>query len=1304
MLYLKESNLGVLNTNFVNLTSIYSPAFFGNDVNYTFKNCKFINLFANMTGGAIAVTSLMEYVNVVENCSFINVSSTRNGGAIYFEMLSSYSGAGLFVSNSQFTNCSSGFGGAILNLGGELKIQHSNFTNNLAKYQGGAIYSNITFITNIFYSNFVNNTLMNLSSELKGTAVYGFSISDGFRIRYCNFTDNMADYASAVFAEISFYSILDSYFKGNGQDIYTTFDKPSSISKNNTFADGTQKYHQQDYEWVIEGNNIDIDFNPIIIDESYASASYFNLKDFGIESAVKDQKHTENCWAFGTSTALEMALLKATGGALKANFSVNNIVFYPKCFSIYGDAESADGGDAFAANSYFLSWLGGNLNEDVAFDELGRIAIVPKSQEKFHLQGIVAFPIIDSSRNLKIYKEALVKYGALSVTVNAPNSVIKDDYNEKTYAAYYYPEPDFEEAESNHFVVLVGWDDNFSKNNFIKTPPGDGAWILQNSWGKEWGDNGYYYVSYYDNAIFTLNSPVGFVIDGNSPYTKNYQYDFAINEFVYDFAEEAKAYANVYTATGNDLIYTSANGGKFRITETKAPTNYKNNGYIKEFDITTDVNADGIVAFDDFENGAKDTGVTGSTKVAKFDKVTGEKVLSGDAEFTVYENVNGNWIESGKLVYDEPTQTYVANGVKFVFHNADGTVIDSEDIKAGKLYYTTVNDGKFKVVETKAPQFYNLDGFEKEFDITVKADNDYSSKENGAMDTGYKGNAKLVKVDRETNAKLSGAVFEVQEWNETEQNWLSVGNLSDLGNGNYTTDDMKVALHTADGNSVETNELNYTTQNLGKYRIVEVKAPEGYLNDNYESNIIEITENDKVADFTTDDVNAKDTPVKVEISKKSVTNGSDIIGAELIVTDENGKEIDKWVTDGTSHLISAIKPGKYTLTENKAPEGYVISSSIDFTVEETGDIQKVEMYDDIVRGKVVLTKTDKDTGNVLANAEFELRDEEGNVIETLVTDKDGKAESKEIFFGNYAENGKYEGSKKYTLVETKAPAGYVLDSTEIPVEFTYENDTTPVVVTEISNKNTPIKVSVSKTSITTGKPVIGATLKITDENGKEIDKWVTDGKEHILSAIPTGKYTLVEERASDGYIVANSIDFEVMETGEIQTVVMQDEEVKGHVIIHKTDKESGKPLANAVFEIRDEDGKVVDTLTTDENGNATSKDIAFGIYDEAGLYKGSHKYTIVEVKAPEGYKLDGTVTEFEFEYKDDTTPVVVKELSFTNEKTPSVTTTPPTIVKTPTPKTSTPKTGDSVNVMIILLIALAVIGVFISALLKGRTN
>ena len=756
--------------------------------------------------------------------------------------------------------------------------------------------------------------------------------------------------------------------------------------------------------------------------------------------------------------------------------------------------------------------------------------------------------------------------------------------------------------------------------------------------------------------------------------------------------------------TGNDLIYTSANGGKFRITETKAPTNYKNNGYIKEFDITTDVNADGIVAFDDFENGAKDTGVTGSTKVAKFDKVTGEKVLSGDAEFTVYENVNGNWIESGKLVYDEPTQTYVANGVKFVFHNADGTVIDSEDIKAGKLYYTTVNDGKFKVVETKAPQFYNLDGFEKEFDITVKADNDYSSKENGAMDTGYKGNAKLVKVDRETNAKLSGAVFEVQEWNETEQNWLSVGNLSDLGNGNYTTDDMKVALHTADGNSVETNELNYTTQNLGKYRIVEVKAPEGYLNDNYESNIIEITENDKVADFTTDDVNAKDTPVKVEISKKSVTNGSDIIGAELIVTDENGKEIDKWVTDGTSHLISAIKPGKYTLTENKAPEGYVISSSIDFTVEETGDIQKVEMYDDIVRGKVVLTKTDKDTGNVLANAEFELRDEEGNVIETLVTDKDGKAESKEIFFGNYAENGKYEGSKKYTLVETKAPAGYVLDSTEIPVEFTYENDTTPVVVTEISNKNTPIKVSISKTSITTGKPVIGATLKITDENGKEIDKWVTDGKEHILSAIPTGKYTLVEERASDGYIVANSIDFEVMETGEIQTVVMQDEEVKGHVIIHKTDKESGKPLANAVFEIRDEDGKVVDTLTTDENGNATSKDIAFGIYDEAGLYKGSHKYTIVEVKAPEGYKLDGTVTEFEFEYKDDTTPVVVKELSFTNEKTPSVTTTPPTIVKTPTPKTSTPKTGDSVNVMIILLIALAVIGVFISALLKGRTN
>lgn len=130
---------------------------------------------------------------------------------------------------------------------------------------------------------------------------------------------------------------------------------------------------------------------------------------------------------------------------------------------------------------------------------------------------------------------------------------------------------------------------------------------------------------------------------------------------------------------------------------------------------------------------------------------------------------------------------------------------------------------------------------------------------------------------------------------------------------------------------------------------------------------------------------------------------------------------------------------------------------------------------------------------------------------------------------------------------------------------------------------------------------------------------------------------------------------------------MKDDTAKGRLIIEKTDKDTGAALKGAEFELRDADGKVVETLTTDENGHATSGLLAIGAYKD-GKFDKAAIYYLVETKAPEGYQMDETKHEVTFTYVDDKTPVIEVIQKVTNEKLPE-----------DTPSVSNPKTGDDTN-------------------------
>ena len=678
----------------------------------------------------------------------------------------------------------------------------------------------------------------------------------------------------------------------------------------------------------------------------------------------------------------------------------------------------------------------------------------------------------------------------------------------------------------------------------------------------------------------------------------------------------------VFEKKVDGLYYTSANKGFYKIVETKAPTNYELNEFSKEFNIIND-SVNNIIDFTNTLSAAKDTGIKGSVEVKKFDINTNDIVTTNDAEFTVYEKIDTDYIEIGKLNFDKNTKSYVSSG-DYTYHNLDKKAVNT----VNGLIYTNENKGEFKIVETKAPTNYKLNKYEKTFNITKTKNVKYTDLTNGAKDTGIKGSVKLLKTDKNTNKVLTGATFELKEWSTVTNSWKTIDTLTDNKDGIYTT-----------------NKLVYTTSNLGKFIVTEIKAPDGYINENYTSEVLILDTDEKMFDLTSNEKKVTNTPIQVGISKKSLTNNKDIKNAELIVKDNNGTQIDKWISDGTEHIISGIKPGTYTLTEISSPNGYLISRTITFIVKETTEIQKVIMYDDIVRGKVHLTKADKNTNKKLSDAIYELRDSKDNLIDTLTTDKNGNADSKEISFGIYDTDGTYKGSKEYYLTEVKAPEGYQLDNSKIPVTFDYKDDTTPIVITNINVKDLPLiplNIEISKKSLTTTKDLVGATLEVISENGTVIDKWISNGKTHTIRNVKAGKYILIEITAPNGYIRTSKVEFTVDGEHEITKVEMFDDIVKGKLILNKIDSDTQKKLADATFELLDSNGKVIDTLVTNNEGYAESKEIYFGNYAENGEYLGSKEYTLVEKKAPNGYNLKNDKEKITFDYVNDTTPIVIK--------------------------------------------------------------
>lgn len=480
---------------------------------------------------------------------------------------------------------------------------------------------------------------------------------------------------------------------------------------------------------------------------------------------------------------------------------------------------------------------------------------------------------------------------------------------------------------------------------------------------------------------------------------------------------------------------------------------------------------------------------------------------------------------------------------------------------------------------------------------------------------------------------------------------------------------------------------------IGKYYVVEEKAGQNCVLDP-EAKEFEIAyKGQEVAvDYVTMELTNQRQKVSLSLLKKDAETGKplegvvfglyaqeDIKNAAGEVVVEKDALIELGTTDEEGKLVfqADLPHGKYYIQEVEHKPGYLPNDEVySFDASYTDQTLELLAFSEEISNQPTITeftKVDLTGGQEIEGAKMQILDQEGKVVEEWVSKKEAH------------------------VVYALAPGEYILHEEQVPTEQGYvrAEDVKFVVeetgdVQKVKMEDDHTKVSISKTDITDGKEIEGAKLQILDQDGEVVESWTT-GEEHLIEYLPVGTYTLHEEAAVDGYIVANDVEFTVEETGEIQKVKMEDERAMGQLVIVKTDTDSKAALEGVEFVLLEkETGKEVGRLKTGKDGKAVSELLPIGTY-ENGVFKEPITYVLKETATLKGYEKTEKEWEIVFTYQNDKTPVieVVKEIQ--NKKIP----------ETPGTVKPGPKTGDDTNWFLPLL-ALGVSAGMVAGLLYYR--